>query len=39
MLATIVYVKTTFIEIVMLTLVQSYEMAAVSPLLYTYTQG
>lgn len=39
MLATVVYVKTTFIEIVMLTLVQSCEMAAVSPLLYTYTQG
>lgn len=35
MLATVVYVKTTFIEIVVLTLVQFCEMAAVSPPLHT----
>lgn len=31
MLATVVYVKTTFVETIMLTLVQFCEMAAVSP--------
>lgn len=34
MLATVMYVKTTFIEIVMLTLGQFCEMAAVSPPLH-----